>query len=300
VRGSAVRIPRGYSSESWRVDTDIGELIIKVRRQATDLAKLRSQAEAAKLARGAGVPAPEVLHVGVHHERLIAIVRYMPGEDAELAVPKLSATQRADFFAAFGAAVARLHAIVLPSFTERIGAPDAALVDWPAVVARTSARAAKKNRSAGVLTELEVSTIVERLARASVDVAGAVAPVLTHRDLYLPNVLVRDGQFAALLDFEAAKAWDAAFDFVKLGVWVFEPYAGSFEPFMTGYRGLAPAMAMAMERLSLCFGLEHFVVLAHWVETGNAELLAAARARLRGWLAGQLPAWMLGMAARLS
>lgn len=34
-------------------------------------------------------------------------------------------------------------------------------------------------------------------------------------DLYLANTVVRDGKYAALLDFEYARAWDPVTDFVK-------------------------------------------------------------------------------------
>jgi hypothetical protein len=65
VIGKLSRVPRGYASESWRVETDAGELLVKLRRRSTDLAKLRSQAAAAELARAAGVRAPEILYTGL-------------------------------------------------------------------------------------------------------------------------------------------------------------------------------------------------------------------------------------------
>lgn len=82
VTSPPVRVPKGFSSESWRVTTDIGELLVKIRRRAADAAKLRSQAEAQRLARSGGVPAPELLYVGASEalgDRLLIVLRYIPG-----------------------------------------------------------------------------------------------------------------------------------------------------------------------------------------------------------------------------
>jgi aminoglycoside phosphotransferase (APT) family kinase protein len=299
VGGRASRMVGGHSGESWRVASDAGELVVKIRRSAIDAAKLESHAQAAKLARAAGVPTPEILFAGNLRERPIVIHRYVPGEDAEAVVAELSERQRADLFFAIGDAVARVHGVALPSFTERIGAPQAALASWAAVVERAAAHAARRNRTAGVLAEHEISMIEDRIVRAAADVSDVVGPALTHRDLYLANVLVDEGRFAALIDFELAKGWDPAFDFIKLGNWMFERYPDSSEPFMAGYRERAAPMAMATERLSVSLALEHFIALPTWAQIDSRELREVASDQLRSWLGGQCPAWLARTAVRL-
>ena len=151
--GPPARMPKGFSSESWRVTTDAGELVVKIRRQMTDAAKLRSQAEAAQLALAAGVPTAEVLYAGLAAGvggRPVVILRYVPGTDAEEALPGLDGPQRARLFSDFGAAVGRLHRIGLPHFTERIGSPEAAVGDWATVVRRAAERYADWNHEFGV------------------------------------------------------------------------------------------------------------------------------------------------------
>lgn len=300
--GPPARMPKGFSSESWRVATDIGELVVKIRRQATDLAKLQSQVEAARLAWAAGVPTAEILYAGLAAAvggRPVMILRYVPGTDAEEALPVLDGPQRARLFADFGGAVGRLHRIGLPQFTERIGAPEAAVGDWATVVRRAAERYAAWNREVGVLATPEIAAIHERLPQAAAGVAAEVRPAVTHRDLYLANVLARDGRFAALIDFELAKDYDPLLDFVKLGVFVFERWPASFEPFMDAYRhgaGRAPRVA---ERLAVCLALEQFVALPNWVQLGEERLARDARDRLRGWLSGSSPWWVTRIVAVL-
>ena len=295
VIGPPTRMPKGFSSESWRVATDAGELVVKLRRQVTDAAKLRSQAEAVQLARAAGVPTAEVLYAGVSATlggRPMAIVRYIPGIDAEEALPGLDGPQRASLFSDFGAAVGRLHRIGLPHFTERIGAPEAAVGDWATVVRRAAERYADWNREVGVLAEPEIDAVRDRLALGAEDVAAVVSPALTHKDLYLANVLVNAGRFAALIDFELAKGYDPLHDFVKLGMFVFELWPESVGPFMAGYRRGAGRPPEVKGRLVVCLALEHFVLLPNWVQFGEERLVRDSRDRLRNWLVGSYPWWV--------
>lgn len=300
--GPPARMPKGFSSESWRVATDAGELVVKIRHQATDFAKLQSQAEAARLARVAGVPTPEVLYAGLAAAvggRPVVILRYIPGMDAEEAMPALDEPQRALLFSDFGTAVGRLHRVGLPHFTERIGAPDAAVGDWTTVVRRAAERYAEWNRAAGMLAAPEIAAIRERLIGAAAGVAAEVSPAITHRDLYLANVLASDGRFAALLDFELAKGYDPLLDFVKLGGFVFERWPASLKPFMAAYRhgvGRAPRVE---ERLSVCLALEQFVALPNWVQLGEERLARDTRDRLRAWLRGSSPWWVTRIVAAL-
>lgn len=288
-------IPKGFSSESVRVVTSIGELVVKIRRQATDLAKMQSQVAASRLAGSAGIPTPDVLYAG-HSATLggrpIVIMRYMPGADAEEALGDFLPSQRPAFFADFGAAVGRLHQIRLPRFTERLGSVEASFGDWAALVRRAAERYAAWNDEVGALTTMEIAAIRERLIRGADEVNATVRPALTHRDLYLANVLTHGGRFAAILDFELAKGYDPLLDFVKLGEFVFELHPESFEPFMAAYRRCADRQERTEERLALCFALEHFVQVPNWAQTGDEWLLRGSCQRLRDWLQGSVPWWV--------
>ena len=275
---------------------------MKLRRQRINAAKLHSQLTALRLARSAGIAAPEIVYMGaspVVSGRTVVIARYLSGVDAEEALPGLDTEQRAAFFSDFGAAVGRLHGIGLPWFSDRLGEPGADTADWATVVRRTAEQAATRNREIGTLPAAEVASIGERLIRDALDVSPVVTPALTHRDLYLPNVLVETGRFKALLDFELAKGWDPLFDFVKLGMWVFEHWPGGIAAFLAAYRCHTSRIPRAEERLALCLGLENFVALWNWQSAGEEHLATAARGRLRDWRARSYPAWLGTVAATL-
>jgi len=297
VLGPPSRMPKGFSSESWRVTTTIGDLVVKVRRRSTDMAKLRGQAEAARLARLAGLPTAEVLHVGIAAalgDRPVVIFRFIPGIDAEEALPGLEQPQRISFFSDLGDMIGRLHGIGLPHFTERIGSPGAAVSDWYTVVQRTTERAAAWNRERGMLTLPEIAAFYDRLLRDTATISAVVKPALTHRDLYLANVLIADGHLTAIIDFELAKGYDPLLDFVKLGMFVFERWPDGIEPFMAAYRSRVGHIVSAEERVSVCFALEQFVMLPNWVNLGEARLAKVSCDFLRDWLRGEYPWWLRG------
>lgn len=300
--GQPTPIPKGFACESWRVATDTGELVVKLRRQMTDAAKLRSQAEATRLARAAGVPAPEILYAGLSatlNGHPLMILRYLPGTDAEEALPHLDNSQRTAFFADFGDAIGRLHSISLPQFTERIGSPEATVGDWATVIHRAADRYSAWNRRVGVLESAEIDAIRARLIREAETITAEVRPTLTHRDLYLANVLVNNGRFAALLDFEVAKGHDPLVDFIKLGTHIFESWPESFDPFMAAYRRQNARLPHATERLQLCLALDQFVSVPNWVHYRAEQLLRDSCQRLRDWLTGIYPWWIERIGAAL-
>lgn len=297
------QIPKGFSSQSWHVATSAGDLVVKLRRQMTDHAKLQSQVEAARLAWEAGIPTAEVLYADlspVVGDRPVVILRYVPGVDAEEALSGLTNAQRGQCFADFGTTIGRMHRIVLPHFTERIGSPESAVANWATLVQRTADRYAACNKQIGALTSTEIAAIHARIIAGSAAVSDHVGPALTHRDLYLANVLLDAGRFAALIDFELAKGYDPLLDFIKLGMFVFAHYPDGLQPFMRAYRAKSEPPILAAERLAVCFALEQFVQVPNWAQTNQAELLRYSCGRLRDWLEGTDPWWLREIAASLA
>jgi aminoglycoside phosphotransferase (APT) family kinase protein len=109
----------------------------------------------------------------------------------------------------------------------------------------------------------EISALVARL---SCD----IAPALTHRDLYLDNLLASpEGDLRAILDSDLAEVWDPVVDFVKLRWQVFSRYPGAKAAFCRGYEAETEPLPMLRERL-------HVVDLLELIN-------AVSNAGLQGW-----------------
>lgn len=193
-----------------------------------------------------------------------------------------------------------LHGVRPPHFSERIAAPGAAVADWATLVRRSAERYAEWNRRVGRLADAEIAAIRARLIAAAGAVSPVVRPVLAHRDLSLANALIHNGRFAALLDFEAAKAYDPLIDFIKLGTHVFARWPGGLDPFLAGYHRQARRVPLADERLATCLAMEQFAAVPNWANHGEARLLGEACQLLRDWLAGATPWWAGRIGAALS
>jgi aminoglycoside phosphotransferase (APT) family kinase protein len=172
------------------------------------------------------------------------------------------------------------------------GSPGAAVGDWDTLVRRVTERYAPWNDKIAALTPLEVATIRGRLVQSVAAVTDMVSPMLTHRDLYLANVLVNEGRFAAILDFELAKGYDPLLDFVKLGhssssaiqrasnrSWrLTATTAIHWRKLRSDWRSASRSINSCRCRIGRYFGEE--------------QLLRDSCQRLRDWLHGRLPSWV--------
>lgn len=230
-------------------------MLIKVAREPAEILRLETTAAAVAAARAAGVPAPEILGTGIDallDGRPYLVQRYWPGVDGEDAWASLATAQREAFLASWGQATARLHTVRGARFTEG-AVDDARGADWAAHVEIRTENLKRYNRRAGVVAPADVAAAVGEIRRLAAATADVVTPTLVHRDLFLRNTLAHGGRFAAILDFEHARYTDAAVEFVKLGLLLFEKHPGSEAAFMAGYGALP---ARFDERLRAALGLE--------------------------------------------
>jgi aminoglycoside phosphotransferase (APT) family kinase protein len=281
---AAVRVSKSFGYPSFRVTTGEGEFLLKIAPTAPEVARFRTTADMSALARAGGVPTPEVVSVGRAGAHPYLVQAYLPGQDVEDALPSLDVRDRERLWQDFGRAVARLHAVTGPAFSEaRVLAGTEA--DWAAHVAVRVARLHKENVRAAVLSRAETDLAAERLVAWSRETAPRIAPALVHRDLCLRNVLVHPGRFTALLDLEHARFSDPVFDFVALAAHVFTPHPGSEAGFLAGYREVLAFPPPAYERRhAVAFGLEFFGGLVYWARAGTPAQLAAYAERVRAWL----------------
>jgi aminoglycoside phosphotransferase (APT) family kinase protein len=280
---------KGHGHQSFVVETGSkGTVLLKIALRMDQAAKMKSLGRVLELAARHHVSAPRLLHfsegTASFGGRPWLIQEFLAGDDGEVALPKMSATQRAAFFRDFGAAVARLHAIDVGHFSDDLAA-SAREATWAAAVESRLARLAGEHRHAALLPpdglETAAATILS-LARA---VSPGVRPALVHRDLYLPNTLVAAGRFQALLDFEHARSADALSDFVKLRMWVFDDVPGSESEFCAGYSANPWATTEGRRRHHVSLGLELLSGLLYWKRTRQSEMLGDYQRRFREWSA---------------
>lgn len=276
------RIQRGYGNESWRVETDDGPLLIKVARPHLDPEKLRQSARAHRAAVAGGVPVPELLLVDPECAALdgrpVRVQRYVAGAHPSEVMITDEAVQR--FFGSLGRTVAALHTVVADGFASRFGGRPS-FATWGEYVAYRVPQIVGRVEAIGGLPGLDHGPLFARVLALAADVSPYVEPRLTHRDLYLDNILAGpDGTVAALIDFDIAEAWDPVADLVKLRwqVWPGLPQAAQ-ESFLDAYAD--PLPERFEDRIWIAEVLELVNVVANGLASGgNPEFTGSARQRL--------------------
>lgn len=267
--------PHSYSNRLWRVSTDEGNLLVRVPGRTTDSEVMRGTLVASRLASEAGVPAPRfrafapVTSVGLP----VIVQEFAPGErvDPESVSPDVLGTT-------LGTWVATIHAIERPVFGTVLGVADGA--GWTSVAAR---------RIDTMLEALPGDVLPASAAAVRQRFTGLLARLparpasLTHGDLYLDNVLSRDGKPSCLLDFEHATFRDRFADFGKLTELVFERHPALEMPFLRAYRSYHPEQPDDADRMSLSLGLYALTQL-HYFNTWQPDLIGFYKDRLNKWL----------------
>lgn len=279
-------VTKAYGHQTMLIEAGGERLLIKVAREPAEILRLDTTAAAVAAARAAGVPSPEILGTG-SDERLdgrpFLAQQYWPGTDGEDAWAALSPAQREAFLVDLGQATARLHTVRGARFTEG-AVDDTRGADWTAHVEIRTENLKRYNRRAGVVAPAEVHAAVAEIRRLAAATAEVVRPTLVHRDLFLRNTLVDQGRFAAILDFEHARYTDAAVEFVKLGLLLFEKHPGSEAAFKRGYGALP---ARFDERFRAAMGLELLGGIPFFARNKMRAGLADYQQRLHEWLPGR-------------
>lgn len=267
-----------YSSRLWRAETDEGDLLVRIPGRTSDPEVLRGALVATRLASEAGVPVPRLRafapNTSIGHP--VVIQEYAPG--ARVEGDRLDPATEEMLGRTLGGWIGRLHAIRRASFGPVIGPGDHGT--WGSVVARrVDAMIAAVPAASLPAGADEIRSTFARMG-GSVEVEGAA---LTHGDLYLDNVLVRDGRPSCLLDFEHAAFQDRFADFGKLRELVFERHPGVEGHFFDAYRAIHPDGAGDEQRMRLSLGLYALTQL-HYFHTWQPDLVDFYKNRLGEWL----------------
>lgn len=277
-----VRIERGYGNINWWVRAGDRQLIVKIDRGVQPVEKWIASARAHRLAvaSGASVPA-EVLFDSACEPfggRMVRIYEYLPSRHPVEVLTERSITDR--FFTELGRSVARLHTVAFDGFSSRIGGL-ATFPTWADYLDYRLPQIVGRVRAARSFSESETTSMISRVAEMARKVSPVVKPRLTHRDLYLDNILATDdGGVAAIIDFDGAEAWDPIADLARPRWQIFGKYPGAERAFRASYLREAGDVPMLEERIWIAEMIELINVAANADREGSIGYGASARRRL--------------------
>lgn len=234
----------GYANDRWEVESDVGRLLVKVRRiPEEDPRQIEGQIRAQRWLTDIGFPTPEMLIVVWECPQLngkqLSVQRYVNTvDDTGEAFQAMPADHRAAYFEGFGRAVGTLHSFDLPEFGGWLDDTGARHATWAEAI-----HPGDELRSIGQhpsVVPSDALTEAERRIDRGLAALPNIAPRLVHRDLGVSNTLLNPtGGFEAVIDFEMVREWDFPYDFSSRLHAMFDHITGSRDPFMAGYRTIA-------------------------------------------------------------
>ena len=284
-----VQMELGYGNENWHVAlSGDRQVLIKIAQPGHSVAKAESASRAQHLGHAIGAPvAREILldtRCAAAGGRIVRILQYLPGLHPTHVLN--SATSIDTFFGSLGRAVAHLHRAPCDAFASHVGGSPS-FPTWSQYVAYRVPQIAHRGRACTLLTQTHLSALLNEALELAQDVSAVVEPRLTHRDLYLDNMLAEPGgSVSALLDLDHAEAWDPVADFVKLRWQVFPLYPGAAETFWSTYQTDSLPLPHVDERLRIAQILELTNTVINAEAAGDHGYALDARRQLEQSLNG--------------
>ncbi|MCZ4125426.1 phosphotransferase family protein [Streptomyces sp. H39-S7] len=282
-------ISTGWGHLSWKVATTSGVYLIKTGIRRPEQSDLFRQAAAQQMAAAAGVLTPQVVAIGEAGgplQRPCYVQTWIPGTDGAAALALLDPARTARFGYALGQAAAVLHTVRGPRFAED-AAGTVTYPTWQAACLARLDRLTTATAKVDVLPPDVLLTVSGHLTALIEQLGGDVVPCLTHRDLYLPNTLAPHGcpDTAGLLDWEAAAFYDPIWDFVKLGMWVFDRHPQLRIPFLDGYTATGALPDGFDDRLTIYQGIEYLAAFPYFgAAWPDPVMLNGFRTLLGSWM----------------
>jgi aminoglycoside phosphotransferase (APT) family kinase protein len=265
---------RGCTSTCWLVRTTADRLVVKIGTAAAGELQMRRLTRSARIARFAGFPTPAVHHASaaspLNGGASLVVTGYQPGLDMAQWTAS-DERQRARLLRSIGTLVAQLHAIRSEYFSDFTGVQGRRRA-WPDVVELRCREHLDQMVRAGAISAADAGQIDDRVVKLARLVGAETAPVLVHRDLHPPNIIVRDGEAAGLVDFDRARIWDRTCEFFKLRRYVFQN--GDEHAFFEGYFGAAEMPASFERSMLLADLVESLAMATYWLKTENEGLVA--------------------------
>jgi len=286
--GALRPLDAGYTSKQWVADTDEGPLLVKVPQRDRDPEHLRRLIASTRLAAEGGLPVVRFRALVPHCAALdgpVLVQEFQDGEPAGDSWESLTDQRKLALSSDLGVVVGRLHAIAGGHFGDALGTTKAASLaeSVEAEVDGLLAGAEADVVGDGAALRSAIATAVSELDDA------ASVPALVHGDLWLPNILLRDGRISCVLDFEHTVFADRFRDFGKLDEHIFDAFPAGRAAFLESYGDTFPLPADWERRLDLAHLLHALTMYVYFLRWTPKWAPQYGR-QVREWLSRNQPA----------
>lgn len=222
-----------------------GQLVLRLNQRDPHLPKLSwEQLIYQRLRRSTDVPCPEVLALDLQRDLVpfdALVLSYVEGVTGASIWSSLDRPTQEQLSEALGRMCGTIHGLHWPVYGEFVSVAATPLqsIRWTDIINRKIRDTYERALPLDLLPPPLLDGLITMLNDGDAVFNTAARPTLTHTDLWLSNVLLRQGragwEIAAIIDWEWAIIADSAWEFADLWADPFDPYPLR-ESFMHGYR----------------------------------------------------------------
>uniref|UniRef100_UPI0004750382 phosphotransferase family protein n=1 Tax=Actinoalloteichus spitiensis TaxID=252394 RepID=UPI0004750382 len=155
-------------------------------------------------------------------DRPLTVFEYVPGVDAEEALPTLEPAAVLEVMRATGAALASRHQVPVEGFGDAASGLGTVSATWNTVVTSRVDALRDAYRFVDDIPAALVKAGLDLLGGLAEEVSPVARPAVAHLDVYLPNILLgEEGGFRVLLDLEHVRWVNPVMDLAKPAMWMF-------------------------------------------------------------------------------
>lgn len=248
--GPLVEIDTGFGNHNWRVPSGPTGTVLKVG-PASSAKKWAAAEVGAAVARVNAVPAPAMRSVQVVSDHVVRAFDWVDGEVATSLTGNHSAQSRLGHD--LGMAIARLHTSGGASaFTSRLDGSTPSFARWADYVADRLDVIERRAMDADAPEPRLRRRAARTTERLAAEVSSRCEPVVCHRDLHPDNLVVTgEGCLTGVLDWDMAEGWDAAGEWFKLELFLFERLPAARASFEDGYASIREVVDADRRRVVL-------------------------------------------------
>lgn len=225
---------KGTSHKSWIFDIENNKFLIKFQEKKE---KVDKRFKILSLLKNNNILCPSIIAKGFDKNLNLyfTIENFVGTNDAEGLLDKLSRKDQIAFANDIGVYLKQLHKITPEDGEFRLGIFNGKPINWIDYLNLIITKARKNQIHDSIIKKTLIKAAIYSSEIIKILNFDDIKPGFTHRDIYNPNIIIKNNRFHCLIDFEYSKFYHPIWDFVKLFDIVFNNDNKLIDEFLISY-----------------------------------------------------------------
>ncbi|WP_110112131.1 aminoglycoside phosphotransferase family protein [Bacillus sp. CGMCC 1.16541] len=196
---------KGYSHQCIKITTSNGVYAVKQNTRKQNKDAFLHEIKALELATQHNLKTPMLL--AYDDQTYMQLLTWLDGKDASETIHLLEDAEQKKLAYSLGQTMASMHKIKNNAFCEQLSTNDT-YSSWNELIQTRFQHLLTQNEQCQTIDLATLQKVDHHFQQLMNELPQRITPSFTHRDLYLPNVIVHDHELVGIIDLEAAKFYD--------------------------------------------------------------------------------------------